>query len=263
MKPLLTQSQINTVKRNLSKNSPLIMTGLGIAGSLGALWGAFKVAPKASKILKDIDENHKPNMTKPQIFWEKTKAVAPLVWPVVVMEGVSIGCTIGSYKTSTNRLSSALTAYAISERRFEDYRKKVVESIGKNKEDKVRTEVAKESVEKSSSIKNVGDDIILLGDEKIFLDLFTQQVFKSTIGKVEDAEKRFNRDLPTEMWVSLNEFLYEIGEKNIGYGDDIGWDVNRNIMEITIKPIMTENKQTVYTIDYDVVSRFRYGDGVY
>ena len=261
MKPA-TQIKFHNVKTNLSKNSPLIMTGLGIAGSIGALIHAFKVAPKAQKVIEDVKEQN-PDASKGKLLWEETKAVAPLVWPVVVMEGTSIACAIGSYKVNSNRLSALATAYAISERKFDTYRDKVIEKMGKNKEEKVRTEIAKEEADKNPGVTSLGDDIILLGEEKIFLDLFTQQVFKSTIGKVEDAEKNFNRNLPTEMWISLNEFLYEIGEKNVGYGDDIGWDINKNIMSIEIKPIITETKQTVYTIDYDVVNRFQYGDGRY
>ena len=245
----------NNIKRNLKKNSPLIMTTLGIAGSVGAVVHAFRVAPKAKEVLKEIDEKFEGE-SKGKIFWEKTKAVAPMAIPVVIMEGTSIACAIGSYKVNSKRLAGLATAYALSERRFSDYREQVVKQIGEKKEQKVRDAVAEEKVKKAPI--GQGNEVVLLDNEQLCYDAYSGRYFKSTIDKMQKAENELNKRLQTEMYISLNELYYELGLPETGVGEEVGWNIGEDLISLEFTSTLLDNNQTCVVVDYRVGPQFDY-----
>lgn len=252
-----TQIKLNNIKRNLQKNSPMIMTGLGVLGSLGAVVAAFKVAPKAKAVLKDIDEQMEGE-DKGKILWEKTKAVTPLVLPVVAMEATSVACTIGAYKTNTKRLAGLATAYAISEQRFANYRDQVVKQIGEKKEQKVRDTVAEEQVKKAPIGK--GNEVVLLENEQLCYDAYSGRYFKSSIDKMQKAENDLNKRMQTEMYISLNDLYYELGLPETGVGAEVGWNIGEDLVSLDFTSTILDNNQTCVVVDYRVGPRFDYAN---
>ena len=254
MKPS-TRIKLNNVKRNLKKHSPLIMTGLGIAGSLGAVVTAYKTAPKAKEVLEAIDRKYEGE-DKKKIFWKKTKAVAPLVIPVVAMETTSIACTLGSYKMNSKRLAGLATAYALSEQKFAAYKEKVISQIGEKKEEKVRQAIAEDTTKKNPISK--GSEVVLLDNEQLFYDSYSGRYFKSNMDKIRRIENELNKRLQTEMYISLNEFYYEIGLPEIGAGNEVGWNIGKDLINLEYSSIILENGQTCVVIDYLIEPQFDY-----
>ncbi len=83
------------------KNSPAILTGLGIAGGITTTVLAVKATPKALKLIEEAEKEKnkarkadEPNikLTTPEVI----KAVWKPFLPVVAMGGASIACVIGT-----------------------------------------------------------------------------------------------------------------------------------------------------------------------
>ena len=78
------------------------------------------------------------------------------------------------------------TAYAISESALKNYQEKVVETIGKNKEQSVRDAMAKDAISKKQ-IQNSEVIITKKGDTLCF-DVLSGRYFKSDIERIKRAE---------------------------------------------------------------------------
>ena len=117
------------VGRTLSKNSPYILTGLGCAGVLATSIFTGKAVLMADQYLRQEGIDPKDLATS-----ELIRETWRFFIPPIVMGGVSIGCIIGSNAVSTSRNASLAALYSLSETALQEYKNKVAEELGKNKE---------------------------------------------------------------------------------------------------------------------------------
>lgn len=228
-------SLTNTFKsigRVITKHSPEILTGLGIAGMISTTVLAVKATPKAVKILDEYKEavlrDH-----------EKIKPVdaVKLTWkcyvPAVVTGTASVACLIGASKVSLKRNAALATAYSLSETALREYKDAVVETVGEKKE-----KVVKEKVAAKKIIENPvqSSEVIITGDgETMCYDNLCGRYFKSDRNHIDKVVNVLNRRLRTEMYISLNDFYSEIGLPPVDVGYYIGWNIDRDsISEIEI-----------------------------
>ena len=217
----------NAANNYIRKNSPAILTGLGIIGLVTSVVMTAKVAPKAHDILqRKKEEQQDKEMTKGQIIWDDTKAVAPLYFPVALSVAVSSACIIGSYKISTKRLAAMSTAYILAESKLAEYQAKVIEKLGEDKEKLLRDEIKKEKIEQDPYSKN---EVIVDENGDLFYDLNGGRYFRCTEARLNKIESKLNRRLMLEEWISLNDFYYEIGLNPTKLGDDFGWNIEDEI----------------------------------
>ena len=248
---------IKSLNIQVTKYSPAILVFLGITGMVSTVIMACKATPKAKDILDDLhaeQEEYDEIYSKPVQVLKDTKAVAPVYIPSIIMGGMSIACIIGSYSINAKRLAALATAYSLSERTLHEYQKKVVDTFGAKKEERIRDEIAKDRIEKDPPTNM--DDLIMEGDGNMLCyDSVLGGYFPSNINKIRRAESDLNRRLITEMYISVNDFYDEIGRAPIRLGNEIGWNVD-NLIRFSFSSILTKNDQTCLVIDYDVCPRF-------
>ena len=61
-----------------------------------------------------------------------------------------------------------------------------------------------------------------------------------------------------EMYISLNEFYYEIGLNPISIGDDLGWNIDHGYIELSFSSQLTDDGNPCLVIDYQVTPRYEY-----
>ena len=245
-----------TIKKGAKKNAPLILTVCGVGGSILAFGMAFKVAPKAKAALESLDIPE--DMKKSEALWEKTKVVAPIVAAPVALEAVSIACICGSYKSNAKRLATLSTAYALSESRFRDYRKHVIEEFGKKKDEKIQEKVVKEKMDKTPNpeINKEFDD-----GKYWCLDAQTERWFRSTRQEIEDVRNELNRRLMDENYISLNDFYDEMDNdrlKPCKLGDEVGWNADNCKIDFKFYPVVDNSGNPALGIDFYVGPRNDY-----
>ena len=242
------------IKKELNKRSPLIMTGLGITASVGAVITAYHVSPKAHEILKEIDEAKSPDDTKRKVLWDKTKALAPLVGPVVLEEAIAIGCVLGSYKVNSRRIVALSTAYSLSESKFEEYRKQVVKNLGEKKEAKIKDDIAAEKVKEHEETLRQLD----VPEGKVrCLDLMTEREFCSDQETLRRIENQLNKRLISEMYISLNDFYNAVDDFNLRpceAGNLLGWNSDE-LIDMRFGSQLLSDGTPVMTIDYTAKPR--------
>lgn len=221
----LNFSQIaRSIQASVTKHSPEILTGIGIAGMLTAGVLAVKETPKALKL---IEEKKKEESVDKLTVGETVKTTWKCYIAPVALAGMSTACLIGSSRVSSRRNAALATAYKISETALTEYREKVVETIGEKKEHAIREAIAKDQIDKNPVSTKV---VYMTGSgETKFYDPASGRYFTADLENmrrvVNDLNERMINGI--DMYVSLNDFYGELGLGYVLVGDEVGWNVSK------------------------------------
>lgn len=244
------------IKTVISKRSPEILTGIGIAGMITTTILAVKATPKALTLLEDAEYDK----GEPLKATEKVKAAWKPYIPAVVTGTVSTACLIGASSVNARRNAALATAYQLSTTALSEYKEKVVETIGEKKEQVIRENIAKDKVEKNPV--NSTKEVIITGKGKtLCCDLTFNQYFESDIDSIKKAINEINYRLTTggEEYVSLNDFYDELGVPRIDIGEELGWNVSRDgLLDVSFSTTMSSDDRPCITIQYHVAPRYNY-----
>ena len=241
----------NNTKAALSKRSPEILTGIGIAGMITTTVLAVKATPKAIFLIEE--EKDKLEKDKLTVF-ETVKTVWKSYIPATVTGLLSIACIIGASSVSARRNAALATAYQVSRTALNEYKAKVIETIGEKKERTVRDEIAKDKIEKNPATKT--EVIITDSGNSLCYDALSGRYFNSSIDHIKKVVNDLNfRMIGGEMYISLNEFYNEIGLPSIKRGDDIGWNISRSQIELDFSTQLSDDGRPCVVVDYMVDPR--------
>lgn len=244
---------LTTVKSGVTKHSPEILIGLGVAGLLGTTILAVRETPKVLKLL---------DKKKEELDVEKlsVKDTVKTVWknyiPCAVLAVTSVACIVGASNISARRNAALAAAYAIGNKAFSDYKEEVINLLGEEKEKEIKEKVADRHLKENPVASK--EVIITDNNEHLCYDEITGRYFKSSQNKIKEAQNVINDRLRDEMWVSLNDLYYELGLPNVRVGDDLGWNVDDGYLDIILSSRIAEDGTPCLTLDYAVGPRYDY-----
>ena len=245
----------NNTKATLSKHSPEILTGLGIAGMITTTILAVKATPKAVKEIEEFEEcvlcDHEK--IKPM---DAVKMTWKYYIPAAVTGTVSIACLIGASSVNVRRNAALATAYKLSETALSEYKEKVVETIGEKKEKVIRDNIAKDKIEKDPVSKK--EIFVTKKGETLCYDAITGRYFKSDIEEIKKAINVLNRNLIDTHYISLNDFFDEIGLANTRLGEELGWNLDDGLIGVDFGTQLAEDGTPCLVVDYLVAPRYDY-----
>ena len=245
---------IKSVERVLTKYSPGILTGIGIAGMIGATFMAVKATPKALYLIETKkEEAEAEELTSIETIKTCWKCYIPAALTTVV----SASCLIGASTVSAKRNAALATAYSISEAALREYQEKVVEVIGEKKEKTVRDAVAKDQIERDPVTKS---EVVIIDSNSNTLcyEPLSGRYFKSTIDKIKKAEIKLDRQMIQEMYVSLNDFYWEIGLDGTDLGDKMGWNLSKGYMDLSFSSQLADDGTPCAVIVYGIPPVYDY-----
>lgn len=233
-------------------NSPTILTVVGVTGTVLTAYLTGTASFKAAAILADMPDYIEPDGYVIHGYEYSTREKVQEVWtlyvPAIVVGTATVTCIIGANRIGTRRAAAMAAAYSLSERAFVEYREKVKETVGKNKERKVRDEIAQEKVD-ANPINDTR--VIITGKGSVLCyELMTGRPFKSNQDELKKAENELNHKLLTEDSVSLSYFYDCVGLPRTLYSDEVGWR-NDKLVEIDISAVMIEGEPAL-AIDYSI-----------
>ena len=118
----------------MSKHSPEILTGLGIAGMVTTTVLAVRATPKAIQLIEKKKEELDLKPEDKLTVVETVKATWKPYIPAAVTGTASVACLVGASSVNLRRNAALAAAYHLSETALTEYREQVIETIGKNKE---------------------------------------------------------------------------------------------------------------------------------
>ena len=161
---------------------------------------------------------------------EIVKRVVPIYIPATITGAMSIACIIGANSVNARRNAALATAYTLSDAALREYKDKVVETLGERKEEVIRDAIAKDKIDKDP-VSN--KEVIITGKgDTLCYDTMCKRYFRSDIDKLRKIENDLNRRMRDEMYISLNEFYYEVGLDDIAIGYEFGWNIDRGYIEL-------------------------------
>ena len=249
---------IKSAQKAVTKRSPEILTGLGIAGMVTTTVLAVKATPKALRLLEEKQEELYPESTEKLKPIEVVKTSWKPYIPAAVMGVASVACLIGASSVSARRNAALATAYQLSTTALSEYKEKVVETIGEKKEQQVRDKIAQDKVNKHPVSSS--EVMMLSSDGVMFLEPTSNRYFvKDSKESVREIVNDLNERLTSGMeeYISLSEFYDEIGLSHTEVSDDLGWNIGRDgQIRIDFRPSETANGRLCYVLEYLVVPRY-------
>lgn len=239
----------------LSKHSPEILTGMGIAGMITTTVLAVKATPKAIRIIEE-------NKEAIYLDHQELKPIDAIKWcwkcyiPAAVTGTVSIACLIGASRVSLTRNAALATAYKLSENALTEYREKVIETIGEKKEQTVREAIAKDRIQKNPVSSS---EVIIIGKETtLFYDPLSGRYFKYDIEKLRRIIHDLNRQLLSNDYISLNEFYWSVDLPGIELGDTVGWNIEKGKIDISFSAQKTDDDRPCLVLDFVTPPTYNY-----
>lgn len=202
----LLNSSFSFCKRNAST----ILTYLGGVGVVTTAVLAAKETPKALCRIDEVKREKEDELTK----FETVVAAAPAYIPAVLAGSATIACIFGANVLNKRQQAALMSAYALLDNSYKEYKKKVDELYGEGSDREVRNEIAKDHYEPEDEY----DD-----GKQLFYDEFSQRYFRSTMEDVLKAEYELNRGLSQDIGAFLNDFYDLLGLEEVDYGNYLGW----------------------------------------
>lgn len=260
-------SQIaKNITNGVTKHSPEILTGLGIAGMVTTTVLAVKATPKAIRLIEEAEDhgigltsNEDPNWRYRKLTKIETVKVAwkPYI-PAFITMSASIACLVGAQSVNSRRNAALATAYQLSTTALNEYKDKVIETVGEKKEQEIRDKVAQEKVNKANISSN---EVVVIGNGDVLcMDAISGRPFwsdKETLRKIQNDLNA--RMIGGDSYISLTEFYNEIGLEPTATSDDLGWSLfDSGQISMSFDSALTADGRPCLVVDYLVRPRYDY-----
>lgn len=149
----------------VQKYSPEILMGVGVVGVVASTVLACKATLKVEGVLDDAQEkidkvkyaqenieedlysetDFKKDMTL--VYVQTGVEFAKIYGPAISLGVVSVGCLLGAHNIMKKRNVALAAAYKLAEQTFSDYRKRVVDTLGEDKDKEFRYGITQETID--------------------------------------------------------------------------------------------------------------------
>ena len=236
---------LKTAEKFVVDNSPGILTGLGVAGTVTAVFltgrAAYLVGMDASTQYHEAvreGEDLPENLLEP-------KHIVKTYWKAFIPAGVATAVTvtavIAGNQVGARRTAAITAAFKLSEELSQEYKDKVAKTLGVQKEEKMRSEMAAERMEKNPPPTNL---VIVSGSDVLFLDELSGRYFHSDVEKVRKAVNEINYKVNNYFHASVTDFYELIGLEGTKYSDSIGWNSDE-LLDIQLTATMYQDKPAI------------------
>lgn len=247
----------------LTKNSPSILTGLGVAGLIATTVMAVKATPKALQILDDAHiRNANETLVGDPVRELTPQEMVLLTWrcylPAATMGLITIGCIISANRVNLKRNAALVGLYSLSETALKEYQAKVVETIGKPKERQIKDEIAKDKIVSNPISQN---EIFVTGKgNTLCYDSLSGRYFRSDLENIRQVCNKLSRDLMSENYITLNEVYDGLGLKSNNMGEIIGWHIDDGLIEPSFSAQIAEDGNPCLVLDFVTEPRYNYNN---
>lgn len=211
---------LNHAKVFWKRNGSTVLTCVGGIGVVATSVMAVKATPKALYLLEEAKKEKGEELTKT----ETILAAGPAYVPSVLVGVSTIACIFGANVLNKRQQAALMSAYALLDNSFKDYKDKVEELYGEAANIRIREEIAKDKYED----RDISDD----DNKQLFYDDFSGRYFESTMENVIKAEYEINRKISLWGGADLNEFYEALDIPAVDYGKFLGWS-SGGLMEMT------------------------------
>lgn len=249
--PMINVNQLlRTGVNALSNNAPAILTAFGAVGVVGTAVLTAKASFEAADRIREAENKISLEPREPLTKTEKIK----LVWPLYIQatgSGVlSVGAIVMSHRISSRRAAVLAAAYAMNEKKLEEYQEKVKEKFGLTKEKDVRDDIAKDRVAKDYQESQV--IFHPLEGKVIVRDDYSGRYFWSSVEDVNRAVNEINHEIIMSVGgaATVSDFYDLLDLDHVSTSDYFGWNTTDRL-EIEWSTTTTpDGKTAVHSFEF-------------
>lgn len=204
-------------------NSPSILTAISVTGTLATAYLTGKATLKAAEIIDQAQAEHNQEKdSHPFTLKEKAELVWKQYLPAAGVAVVTIACMVAANRIGARRVAALATAYTLAEKAAVQYKDKVIETIGKKKEENIRAAIAQDEI----NAHPIERETVYIegGGGDLFRDSWSGRYFNSTKMALEKASVQINQQLNNEYSATLSDFYDLVGLDRTDESDMIGWN---------------------------------------
>ena len=194
----------------VKRNSATILTALGSAGLVATTVMAVKATPKAMELIKQAEEEKGDRLTG----LEAVQTAGKVYIPTIIVGTSTLACIFGANALNKRKQAALMSAYALLDSSYKEYKNKVNELYGEEAGREVQASIARDKYDDSVETED---------DKELFYDAFSGRYFNSTSYDVLQAEYKLNRQLSVNGGAYLNEFYEFLDIPQITAGQELGW----------------------------------------
>jgi hypothetical protein len=240
---------VSSTKQLAHDNSTQILSAIGVAGTVTTAYLAGRASYFAAYMV-NREEEELDRTQDPLTFKEKTQLVWTLYVPALVSGGATVTAIIMANRISSKRTAAYAAAYSVLETTFVEYQNKVVDEIGKRREQNVKDEIAQDRVKALPPSKE--QIIVTSGGKVMCCELHTRRYFMSDMETLRRAQNDINAKIIHELYTSMSEFYDAIGLPHTTHSDNLGWNSDR-LMELVFSTVLSEDGTPCIAFDYNYV----------
>lgn len=239
----------------LKKYSPEILTAVGIVTSVAA---TVSCGIATGNHLEEVLDTHSSNMWaleddgdltdkqkkagKTKIYLSTIGNIAKIYAPTAILQGVSVACSFGSHKILKDRNVALMAAYTGLSTAYNNYRSRVIEEFGEEKDlkyragvvDKVETETVETKGGKTKELEKVLSIQDVSKNASPYARCF-DETNENWHGSADlnllflrNMENWLNDKLHIQGHVFLNEVYEALGFEHTTAGAVVGWIFDKN-----------------------------------
>lgn len=234
------------------KNSPTILFGIGVVGVVATAVLTARATLKLEDIIEDAQDNldlamdlhnkgrndytdvdHKKEVAI--IYVRCVGSISKLYAPAIVMGVVTIGSLAGSHNILTKRNAGLMAAYATLSKGFDEYRQRVLEEVGPEKERELRYgSETREIVEDTDK----GPKVSTVKQASHIPSVYAKWFDETNKEWVREAEYNIlflnlqqnwaNETLRAKGYIFLNDVYDMLGMEPTKAGQVVGWIISKD-----------------------------------
>lgn len=253
----------------LEDNATTLLTAGGVVGTVVTAVLAGRAGFKAAEIiqLEEVErlstarlERQEANTlgeaAEPPPLLSKTekfKLVVVYFIPPVITGSATIGSIILANRMSGQKAAALAAAYGLSQKQFEEYKGKVADKLGVQKEGKIQDELAQDRVKNTPG----ANQIVVVEGEVLCFDQPTGRYFRSTMDAINKAVNSTNAEIIHHDYASASHFYEELGLPATTWTDEVGWNTDQ-LIELTISTVLAEDDKPCIAIDFKTLPKLDY-----
>lgn len=237
----------------LADNSPVILTALGVTGTVTTAYLAGKASFKAPGVLRDEEERRErvkiPVLeARPITPRQKFELLWKLYIPAVASGTATVCCIIAANYVGTKRAAALAAAYTLSAEAAAEYRRQVVNRIGAVEEREVTRAVAQQQVREKPPTS-----LVLVGDGDVLChDATSGRYFKSDKETLRRAANDIAYQVLHSDFATVEEFYKKIKLEPTSSSSEFGWNTENQI-ELLFSPVETPDGRPCLSFDFAVI----------
>ena len=171
---------------------------------------AVKATPKALALIEEEKNKKGEELTK----LEKVRVAGPSYIPAILTGVSTIACIFGANALNKKQQAALMSAYALLDSSYRDYKRKVSEVYGEEADKEIRSSIAKDHYK---------ENVVTDKKKQLFYDEFSERYFEATTETVLRAEYEINKNISQYGGAYLNEFYALLDIPGTDYGNHLGW----------------------------------------